>query len=86
MCNYKVGFTSEGKLVAVDMQLYSNAGNSWVSLRCAAPTAARGLLSLVLVGFFLRFQPVTWLPAHRLPSSPTVPLALGSLLPARDLT
>jgi xanthine dehydrogenase/oxidase len=29
MAKYKVGFTSEGKVTALDIDLYSNAGNSW---------------------------------------------------------
>lgn len=33
-CTLQVGFTREGRLVALDLNLYCNAGNS-LDLRCA---------------------------------------------------
>jgi xanthine dehydrogenase molybdopterin-binding subunit B len=32
MCRYKVGFNNDGSVVALDAVLYSNVGNSMVSL------------------------------------------------------
>ena len=38
----QVGFTREGRLLAMDLKLYCNAGNS-LDLTCAAPAAGRKL-------------------------------------------
>jgi xanthine dehydrogenase/oxidase len=29
LCQYKFGFTKEGRIIAMDNKLYSNAGNRW---------------------------------------------------------